>query len=223
MTGRQLRNRLLAEFFATLILVVCGCGGIIVESQHGSLGQLGVSAIFGTVVTIMIASVGHISGAHINPAVTLSFAATRHFPWRQVPPYVAAQLLGAATGAWLLKLLFGDGTPLGATVPSGSVAQALGFEILLTAILMFVIMAVATDTRAVGELAAIAIGATVGLNALWGGPISGASMNPARSLGPALVSGTWQAHWIYWLGPLLGGLIGALAYQWIRSEDPSGL
>jgi aquaporin NIP len=145
---------------------------------------------FGLIIMVMVAATGHISGAHVNPAVTISFSLTRHVPWRDVPAYVAAQLLGAVGGALTLWVLFGNVAGLGATLPAGGALQSLGLEMLLSAALMFVIMAVATDTRAVGQLAALAIGATVGLNALWGGPISGASMNPARSLGPALVSGT---------------------------------
>ncbi len=190
-----------------------------VDSLDGSLGHLGVALAFGLVIMVMVAAVGHISGAHLNPAVTIAFAVTRHFPWRQVLPYIAAQTLGAAAGALLLRVLLGSTAALGATLPAAGMGPALACEILLTAILMLVIMAVATDTRAVGELAAIAIGATVGLNALWAGPISGASMNPARSFGPALVSGNWQGHWVYWFGPVIGGLIGALVYQAIRGSE----
>ena len=219
MTGIDLARRLAAELVATFVLVVCGCGAIMVDSLDGSLGHLGVALAFGLVIMVMVAAVGHISGAHLNPAVTIAFAVTRHFPWRQVLPYIAAQTLGAAAGALLLRVLLGSTAALGATLPAAGMGPALACEILLTAILMFVIMAVATDTRAVGELAAIAIGATVGLNALWAGPISGASMNPARSFGPALVSGNWQGHWVYWFGPVIGGLIGALVYQAIRGSE----
>jgi glycerol uptake facilitator-like aquaporin len=133
-----------------------------------------------------------------------------------VPAYLLGQLVGAVAGALTLWALFGPVANLGATLPSGDSGQSFLLEILLTAVLMFVIMAVATDTRAVGELAALAIGFTVALNALWGGPISGASMNPARSFGPALISGVWQAQWVYWLGPLIGAVAGALVYQWVR-------
>lgn len=135
-----------------------------------------------------------------------------------MPYYVGGQVVGAVSGAWVLRLLFGASSGLGATLPAGSAAQACGVEILLSAVLMFVITAVATDTRAVGELAAVAIGGTVALDALWGGPISGASMNPARSLGPALVAGVWSAHWVYWVGPLVGASLGAALYQALRAE-----
>jgi MIP family channel proteins len=189
-----------------------------VNHATGALGHGGVAASFGLVIMIMIASLGHLSGAHFNPAVTLAFAVTRHFSWRDVPAYLAGQLLGAVVGALALRAFFGLEATLGATAPVGSPWRALGIEILLTAVLMFVIVSVATDTRAVGELAAVAIGGTVALDALWGGPITGASMNPARSLGPALVAGFWPSHWIYWVGPIAGALLGAALYQALRAE-----
>jgi glycerol uptake facilitator-like aquaporin len=149
--------------------------------------------------------------------VTLAFALMRHFPWRETPAYLAGQVGGAISGALTLLAILGPTANLGATQPAGAPFQALALETLLTAALMFVIIAVATDTRAVGELAALAIGFTVGANALWGGPISGASMNPARSLGPALVAGVWQDQWIYVVGPVVGAALGAAIYQWLRT------
>jgi MIP family channel proteins len=187
-----------------------------VNTLTGALGHVGIALTFGLVVAVMIAATGHLSGAHFNPAVTVAFAVTRHFPWREVPVYLAGQLLGAIAGALTLRLLFGPVANLGSTLPAGSALQSFGLEILLTAALMFVIIAVATDTRAVGELAALAIGFTVALDAMWGGPISGASMNPARSFGPALISGAWEAHWVYWLAPHAGAILGALLYQFLR-------
>lgn len=148
--------------------------------------------------------------------MTIAFALARHFAWRDVPVYIGSQLLGAILGALTLRLVLGDVAQLGATLPAGSTAQSFFLEILLTAVLMFVIISVATDTKAVGETAALAIGFTVALDALWGGPISGASMNPARSLGPALVAGIWTDQWIYVLAPVIGASIGAVAYQLIR-------
>ena len=205
-----------AEAVGTYALVVAGCGAIMVNAQTGALTHLGIALTFGLIVMAMIATLGHLSGAHFNPAVTLGFALSRHFPWREVPWYAAAQLGGAVLGAATLRALFGPVAALGATLPSGSAVQSLAVEALLTAVLMLVILAVATDTRAAGQLAALAIGATVALDALWGGPVSGASMNPARSFGPALVGGAWAAHWVYWLGPILGASVGALLYQWLR-------
>jgi MIP family channel proteins len=213
-------RRVAAEGVGTFALVTGGCGAIVVDHATGALGHGGVAACFGLVIMVMIAATGHLSGAHFNPAVTLAFAVTRHFPWREVPSYCAGQLLGAVAGAGALRVLFGPAGGLGATRPSGGELQALGMEILLTAVLMFVIVSVATDTRAVGQLAALAIGGTVALDALWGGPVTGASMNPARSFGPALLSGLWQAHWIYWLGPACGAVLGAALYQGLRVAAP---
>lgn len=205
-----------AECIGCYALVTAGCGAIIVNAVTGTLTHVGIAFTFGLIILVMIAAMGHISGAHFNPAVTIAFALTRHFAWRDVPFYIGSQLIGAIAGALTLRWLFGDIANLGATLPHGSAFLSFGLEILLTATLMFVIMAVATDTRAVGQLAALAIGATVGLDALWGGPISGASMNPARSFGPALISGVWSDQWVYWLGPLLGAAIGASLYQLVR-------
>lgn len=207
-----------AELVGTYALVTAGCGAIMVNAESGQPGHTGIALTFGLVIMVMIASVGHISGAHFNPAVTVAFALTRHFPWRDVPTYAGGQVLGATLGALTLRVLIGDVADLGTTVPSGDVWQSFGLEILLTAVLMFVIIAVATDTRAVGETAAIAIGATVALDALWGGPISGASMNPARSIGPALVAGVGTDQWIYIVAPLIGAAVGGFLYQWLRKD-----
>lgn len=213
-------RRVLAECIGTYALVTAGCGAIMVNSSTGTLGHTGVAVTFGLVIMVMIAATGHLSGAHFNPAVTVAFALTRHFAWRDVPVYIGGQLAGATLGAITLRALLGHIASLGATMPSGSVSQSLGVEILLSAVLMFVIMAVATDTRAVGQLAALSIGATVALDALWAGPISGASMNPARSLGPALVAGLWADQWLYIVGPITGAVIGATLYQLIRTPLP---
>jgi MIP family channel proteins len=178
-----------------------------------------VALTFGLVIMAMIYAVGHISGAHFNAAVTFAFALTRHFPWRRAAGYWLAQLLGALVAAALLRGSLGNLAHVGATLPSGSEGQSFLWELVLSFFLMFVIMAVATDTRAVGEAAAIAIGGTIGLDAMFGGPISGASMNPMRSLGPALVSGDLHALWLYIVAPLLGTAFGALAYQLVRGES----
>lgn len=214
----NLARRAAAEGFATFALVFAGCGAIVADSTRGgSLGQVGIALSFGLVIMVMIYATGHLSGAHINPAVSAAFALTRHFPAREAAAYAGAQLAGALCGALLLAAVWPD-TPadLGATTPSVGVGSALVYEFVLTAFLMFVIMAVATDTRAVGPAAAIAIGGTVGLDALFGGPVTGASMNPARSIGPAVVSGQLGDLWIYIVAPLLGAAAGALAYQLVR-------
>jgi aquaporin NIP len=167
----------------------------------------------------MIYAVGHISGAHFNPAVSFAFALTRHFPWPRVAGYWVAQAAGALIAAALLRASLGKLAHVGATLPSGSQGQSFLWEVVLTFFLMLVITAVATDTRAVGEAAAIAIGGAVGLDAMFGGPISGASMNPARSLGPAVVSGDLHALWLYLTAPLVGAALGGFAYQFVRGES----
>jgi MIP family channel proteins len=183
----------------------------------GSIGATGVAATFGLIIMAMIYAIGHLSGAHINPAVTIAFSLTRHFPPRDAVAYVGAQLTGATIGAFTLLAIWPTKPAnLGATVPSIAPGSALVYETILTAILMFVIMAVATDSRAVGAGAAIAIGGAVALDALFGGPVTGASMNPARSFGPALASGEWKEFWIYILGPIAGAALGALSYQLVR-------
>jgi len=212
---------LVGEALGTFALVFFGCGAIMVDAGGGGLGHVGVSLAFGIVVAAMVYSLGHVSGAHINPAVTLGFALGRHFPAARVPAYWTAQLGGALLAALVLRLSLGDVADLGATAPSGSDAQSFAWEALLTATLLVVIMAVATDTRAVGEAAAIAIGGTIALASLVGGPISGASLNPARSLGPAVVSGVTGSLWVYLLAPLVGAAVGTLAYAVLRGgEEP---
>ncbi len=209
----------LAEGIGTFGLVFAGCGAIMIDKlSGGQVTHVGVGLVFGLIITVMIYALGHISGAHFNPAVTLGFVLARHFPLGRLAGYWAAQLLGAILAAGCLRLLLGDVTHLGATIPAGSGGawQSFGLEALLTFFLMFVIMAMATDTRAVGQAAALAIGATVGLEAIFAGPISGASMNPARSLGPALIGWTWTAEWVYLLAPLLGAVAGAYVYRLLR-------
>ena len=208
---------------ATFALVFAGCGAIVLNSERGgSLGATGIAAAFGLVIMVMIYATGHLSGAHINPAVTAAFSVTRHFPLRDAAAYVPSQLVGAVAGALILRLVW-HGTPaqLGATVPSVGSGSALLYEAVMTGFLMFVIMAVATDARAIGATAAIAIGGTVALDALFGGGVTGASMNPARSFGPALVADEWKAFWIYIVGPLVGALVAAFAYQVVRGQDSS--
>ena len=216
-----LARRAGAEAIAAFALVFAGCGAIVTDARYdGALGVVGIALVFGLVIMAMVYATGHLSGAHINPAVTIAFTLTRHFPPRDGLTYVAAQLGGAALGALLLLAVWPAAPAnLGATAPSIGAGGALVYELVLTAALMFVIMAVATDTRAVGAGAAIAIGGTVALDALFGGPVTGASMNPARSFGPALASGTWQDFWIYVVGPVAGAALGALAYQLVRGEQ----
>jgi aquaporin NIP len=217
----SLVRRCVAEGIATFALVFAGCGAIVVDSERGgSLGQVGIAGAFGLAIMVMIYATGHVSGAHMNPAVTIGFVATRHFPARDALAYVPAQLVGAVSGALVLRAAW-DGTPakLGATVPSVGTGSAFVYELVMTAFLMFVIVAVATDTRAVGAAAAIAIGGTVALDSLFGGPVTGASMNPARSFGPALVASEWTDFWIYVLAPLAGALVGTVLYAFVRDDE----
>jgi aquaporin NIP len=218
----DLYRRAAAEAIGVFALVFAGCGAIVAEAQHpGRLGTVGIALVFGLIVMAMVYATGHLSGAHLNPAVTIAFALTRHFPRKEALSYIVAQFAGALLAAALLAAIWpGDPAALGTTQPSIGFGSALVYEAVLTAFLMFVIMAVATDTRAVGAGAAIAIGGTVGLDALFGGPVTGASMNPARSFGPALMSGQLGDLWIYFVGPLLGAAAGALAYQLVRGEHP---
>ena len=211
-------RRSAAEALAAFALVFGGCGAIVADARYeAALGTVGIALVFGLVIMAMVYATGHLSGAHINPAVTVAFALTRHFPRRDALAYVASQLAGATAAALCLLAVWSDRpADLGATVPSVGAGGALVYEVLMTALLMFVIMAVATDTRAVGAAAAIAIGGAVGLDALFGGPVTGASMNPARSLGPALASGEWTDFWIYLAGPFVGAALGAFAYQLVR-------
>ena len=214
----RLIRSLVAELVGTFALVFAGAGAIVVDARTHALGHVGVAIAFGLVIMVMIYAVGHVSGAHFNPAVSFAFALTRQFPWTRVAAYWAAQLAGALLGAALLRASLGNDAHVGSTLPAGSQGQALVWELVLTFFLIFVIMAVATDTRAVGEAAAIAVGGTVALDAMFGGPITGASMNPARSLGPALVSGDLHALWVYIVAPLAGASLGGLAYQFVRAE-----
>ena len=213
------RVRLLgAEALGTFALVLFGCGAIMVDAEGGELGHVGISVAFGLVVMTMVLAFADVSGAHINPAVTLALAARRRFPWAAVPGYWGAQVAGAIAAAIVLRSSLGETASLGATMPSGSDAQSFAWEVVMTATLLVVILG-ATHERATIGTAAFAIGGTIALASLVGGPISGASLNPARSLGPALVSGELDALWIYLTAPLLGGLLGALVYDVVRKPS----
>ena len=220
----DLGRRAAAEGIATFALVFAGCGAIVADAVYGGLGVAGIALVFGLVIAAMVYATGHLSGAHINPAVTIAFTLTRHFPPREAVAYISAQLAGALSGGLVLLAIWPEKPgSLGITVPSVGVGSALLYEVILTAFLMFVIIAVATDTRAVGSAAALAIGATVALDAAFGGPVTGASMNPARSAGPALASGELADLWIYLVAPVVGAAIGGLAYQAIRGpgDEPT--
>ena len=198
----------LAEFLGTFLLVFAGTGAIVAnEVSHGAVTHPGIALTFGLVVMVLIYGFGEISGAHFNPAVTVSFAAAGRLGWRAVPAYVAVQSGGALAASGLLRWLFPTVANLGATVPFGSASQSLVYEALLSFFLMLVILQVSVGAKEKGITAGLVIGATVGLEAMFAGPICGASMNPARSLGPALVGPGFVSLWIYWVGPMLGALL----------------
>lgn len=217
---RRHMPRYLGECLGTYLLVFVATGVVVANAAaDGVITHVGVAIATGLIVTALIYAIGHLTGAHINPAVSLAFAVGRHFPLRDLAPYWIAQLLGAVLASVTVRYLWGDVANLGATLPGLDDGRALLLEVLLTFLLMFVITAVATDARAVGQAAALAIGGTVLLEVMMAGPASGASMNPARSLAPALVSGTWESQWIYLAGPLLGATLGVLAYEAIRRAE----
>lgn len=206
-----LSRALLAEGLGTFALVFFGPGAAVVQAQTGALGHLGVAAVFGLTVAAVIATLAPISGAHINPAATFALTLAGRFPIGWVLPYIAAQLLGAAGAAFVLLALFGLKGSVGATVPAGSVAQAFVLETMLT---FFLLLA------ALGSGLPWVVGGVVALEAAMGGPITGASMNPARSFGPALASGIWTTHWLYWLAPLLGAALAVAVDLLLNPAEP---
>ena len=209
-------RRYAAELIGTYALVFAGTGAIVINEQTGALGHIGVAATFGLIVLAMIYAFGDLSGAHLNPAVTIGFVVAKRFPLKEAAPYIVAQLGGAVLASLTLRLLFPENTTLGATFPTGSEMQSFILEALLTYFLMLVILQVSHGSKETGLMAGIAIGAMVGLEALFAGPICGASMNPARSIAPALVSGELRALWIYIVAPVIGALLATGTWKWIR-------
>ena len=209
-----------AEFLGTAALVFAGTGAIVINDvSGGAITHVGVAMTFGLIVLAMIYTLGDISGAHLNPAVTLAFWRARRFEGARVLPYIGSQLGGALVGSGLLRALFPTHATLGATLPAGPAAQSFILEIVLTALLMFVILNVSTGAKEKGLMAGVAIGSVIMLEAMFAGPICGASMNPARSLAPALVSGNLGAVWIYLVAPVLGAW---LAVGGCRCVQPAG-
>lgn len=205
-------RKLFAEFFGSFALVFAGTGAIVINQvSGGAITHPGIAITFGLIVLAMIYTFGDVSGAHLNPAVTTSFAVAGRFPWRNVPRYLAAQLLGAILASGVLRFLFPANELLGATLPAGPAGQSLVLEVILTFLLMLVILNVSTGAKEKGITAGIAIGSVIALEAMFAGPISGASMNPVRSLAPALLSGHLEHLWIYIVGPVIGALLAVPA------------
>jgi MIP family channel proteins len=213
-------RELLAEFIGTFVMIFAGTGAVMVNTlSNGAVTHLGISIVFGAVVTALIYSLGHVSGAHFNPAVTLAFWSGGFFRRSLVIPYILAQVLGAIMASGLLRISLGAIGNLGATIPRNSDwFQALILETVLTFILMLVIFGSGLDRRAPIGFAGIAIGLTVALEAACMGPITGASMNPARSIAPALVSGNWQHQWVYWVAPIVGAQLAMVTYRYLSNN-----
>ncbi|MCC7363256.1 MAG: aquaporin [Dehalococcoidia bacterium] len=214
----------LAEALGTFALVFAGPGAIAVDAESGgAVGGVGIGIAFGLIVMAMVYAIGHISGCHINPAVTAAFLALRRIEPARAAGYIAAQLAGAALAAFAIVTIVGDAGDAGATAPRINGADAAFWsELILTFFLVFVVLAVATDDRAQGAFAAIAVGGYVGFAATGWGPVANSSMNPARSFGPALAANLWEAHWLYWVAPLAGALLAAAVYELLREPHSPG-
>lgn len=213
-------KRLISEIIATFALVFCGTGAMVINDfTGGSVSHVGVAITFGLIVMGMIYAFGDISGAHMNPAVTIGFAYAKKFPWKEVPGYVLAQLIGAFLASGILLYLFPESQTLGATLPGLSAMKVFIFEIILTFFLMVVIINVSTGSKEIGVVAGIAIGSIVLLEAMFAGPITGASMNPARSIAPAVVSGNLADLWIYIFAPIIGCLLAVVSCKLVKSEQ----
>ena len=212
-------NKLLSELLGTFTLVFAGTGAIVINDVSGGvIGHAGIALTFGLVVMAMIYTFGEVSGAHLNPAVTLGFAVAGRFEWKKVPGYVLAQIIGAVAASGLLHWLFPAHEKLGATLPAGSAMQSFVLELILTAILMLAILRISTGAKDKGITAGIAIGGIIALEAMFAGPICGASMNPARSLAPAIISGHLGHLWIYLTATVLGAFLAVPLAKMTKPE-----
>lgn len=214
-----MKKKLAAEFVGTFALVFAGTGAIVINDvSGGAVTHVGIALTFGLVVMAMIYAVGDVSGAHLNPAVTIGFWAARRLDGQTALPYIMSQCLGAVAASGMMRLLFPQHATLGSTLPAGSSLQSFLLELILTGLLMFVILSVSTGAKEKGITAGIAVGAVIGLEALFAGPITGASMNPARSLAPALVSAHFESVWIYLSAPSLGAMLAVLACRCVQEQ-----
>jgi len=213
-------RKALAEFLGTFAIVFAGTGAIVIDQASGGMiGHPGIALVFGLVVLAMVYTFGDISGAHLNPAVTLAFAASGRFAWRGTPGYIGAQLAGAFAASGVLRLLFPGSASLGATLPAGSAGQSFVLELILTALLMLVILNVSSGAKEKGITAGIVVGSVIAFEAMFAGPISGASMNPARSLAPAIMGGQWQHLWLYPAATILGALLAVPIWHLLRGDE----
>ncbi|XP_047316340.1 probable aquaporin NIP-type [Impatiens glandulifera] len=214
-------QKMVAELIGTYFVIFSGCGSVVVNNLYdGTVTFPGICLTWGLIVMVMIYTLGHVSGAHFNPAVTIASATFRRFPWKEVPFYIVAQLLGAVLASGTLNLIFdiSESKDFFGTVPVGTDIQSFVLEVVTSFLLMFVVTALSTDNRAIGELGGMAVGMTITINVFVAGPISGASMNPARSLGPAFVKNIYKGIWVYILGPPIGTILGAFIYKFLRFE-----
>jgi aquaporin Z len=212
-------RRYAAETIGTFAMVFAGCGAMVIDDMTHAITHVGVALTWGLVVMAMIYTLGEISGAHLNPAVTIGFWLSRRLRGRDVGPYILSQLIGAFAASAALLAMFGPRAALGATIPAGSDAQSFALEAILTGLLMFVILNISTGSKETGMMAGIAVGGTIGLEAMFAGPICGASMNPARSLAPAVMSGHLTSIWVYLVGPVLGAAIAVPLWIVVRPRQ----
>ena len=213
-------NKYISEFIGTFALVFAGTGAIVINQvSNGAITHVGIALTFGLIVLAMIYTFGDVSGAHLNPAVTVAFWAAGRFPAAQIFPYIVSQCAGAFAASGLLRFLFHENNTLGATLPAGPAMQSFTLEVVLTFLLMLVILSVSTGAKEKGITAGIAIGSVIALEAMFAGPICGASMNPARSLSPALVSGNVQYLWVYLIAPTVGAIVATFACRFVQQPD----
>lgn len=208
----------ISELIGTFALVFCGTGAIVIDQEYGTVTHVGIAITFGLIVMSMIYALGDVSGAHLNPAVSIAFSVAGKFPVRQLPPYIISQVTGAILASVMLRFLFPGNELLGGTYPAGSDVQSFVMELILTFFLALVILNVAHGSKEQGMFAGLAIGSVVALEAMFAGPVTGASMNPARSLAPAVVSGHLNSLWVYLSAPVAGAILAVPIHNYFQSK-----